>query len=287
MKLGLLSSGLRVSPNLQLLVTLGYLASGSYQLSMGDCNDMSQPTASKCICKVSAAIAELAPDFIKFPEPEEEEKIMQQFSSIAGMPGVIGCIDGTHVPIKSPGGDDADLFRCRSNFFSLNVMGVCDTSMRFTQLVVDWPGGYRDWDVFSGSRLFEKLESGAYQGHLLGDNNYPCRSYLLTPFPAPCSEKEGHYNTTHASTRNLMERTFALWKKRFAVLSTPVRTKLLTTKNIITACGVLHNMAINNGLFFDEPEIGEEDPLEEPEQLEVEDRQEGPYRRADVVRQYF
>lgn len=254
---------------------------------MGDCTDMSQPTASKCICKVSAAIAELAPDFIKFPDPSEEGEVMQQFSNIAGMPGVIGCIDGTHVPIKSPGGDDADLFRCSSNFFSLNVMGVCDTSMRFTQLVVDWPGGYQDWNVFSGSRLFEKLESGAYQGHLLGDSNYPCRPYLLTPFPAPCSEKEWHYNTAHASTRRLMERAFALWKKRFAVLSTPVRTKLLTTKNIITACGVLHNIAINNGLSFDEPDNGEEDPPEEPEQLEVEDGHEGLYRRADVVHEYF
>ncbi|KAI2650812.1 hypothetical protein H4Q32_025635 [Labeo rohita] len=40
-------------------------------------------------------------------------------------PGVIGCIDGTHIPIKRPSTLDAEEYRNRKNWFSINVQGVC------------------------------------------------------------------------------------------------------------------------------------------------------------------
>ncbi|KAH7961883.1 hypothetical protein HPB52_013099 [Rhipicephalus sanguineus] len=46
---------------------------------------------------------------------------MEEFYRIANFPGVTGCIDCTHVKIKSPGGDDAEVFRCRKGYFSINV----------------------------------------------------------------------------------------------------------------------------------------------------------------------
>ena len=38
--------------------------------------------------------------------------------------GVIDCIDGSHIPIVSVGGDNAEIYRCRKVFSSINVM-VC------------------------------------------------------------------------------------------------------------------------------------------------------------------
>ncbi|XP_042877918.1 putative nuclease HARBI1 [Penaeus japonicus] len=96
--------GSPIPHHLQFLVALRYLATGNFQLSMGDCHEMSQPTVSRCVRSVSVKIADLAVEYITFPQPAEEEVVMQQFSLIAGMPGVIGCVDGTHIPIKSPGG---------------------------------------------------------------------------------------------------------------------------------------------------------------------------------------
>ncbi|KAK3881936.1 hypothetical protein Pcinc_013660 [Petrolisthes cinctipes] len=82
--------GLRISPELQVLVTLRYVATGNYQLTLGDCTDMSQPSVSKIVKNVCIAIASLAREYIKFPNPASEGEIMQQFSDFAGMPGVIG-----------------------------------------------------------------------------------------------------------------------------------------------------------------------------------------------------
>ncbi|KAG0724949.1 hypothetical protein GWK47_039535 [Chionoecetes opilio] len=41
--------GLRISPSLQLLVALRYLATGNFQLTLADTADMSQPSVSRCL----------------------------------------------------------------------------------------------------------------------------------------------------------------------------------------------------------------------------------------------
>lgn len=40
--------------------------------------------------------------------------------------GVVGLIDFTHIPIISPGGDNAELFRNRKGFFPINMQAICD-----------------------------------------------------------------------------------------------------------------------------------------------------------------
>lgn len=207
-------AGLPIPPRLQLLVTLRYYATGSFQLDMRDCCDMSQPSVSTCVKTVTSAICQLAGDYIKFPSPAEEQDVMPQFAEVAAMPRVIGCVDGVHIPVISPGGDNAELYRCRKGFFSLNVMGVCNSSMLFTNLVVNWQGSAHDARIFSESILCATLEGGQYRGYLLGDSGYACKSYLLTPIRVPRSVKERHYNASHIKTRNLIERTFGVWKKK-------------------------------------------------------------------------
>jgi hypothetical protein len=51
---------------------------------------------------------------------------MKQFFQLSGLPGVIGAIDCTHVPIQSPGGQDAEIYRNRKGYFSINVQLICD-----------------------------------------------------------------------------------------------------------------------------------------------------------------
>ena len=74
------------------------------------------------------------------------------------MPGYIGCVDGTHIPIQNPGGQNPELYRCWKKYFSINVMGVCDADLKFTNLVVNWPGSAHDSRIFSASALKRRLE---------------------------------------------------------------------------------------------------------------------------------
>ncbi|XP_042886144.1 putative nuclease HARBI1 [Penaeus japonicus] len=210
---------------------------------------MSQKSVSTFVARVAAAIKEIAPLHIKFPQPEREAAVMQAFSIYANMPGCIGCIDGTLIPIRSPGGPDAEAYRCRKDYFAINVMGVCDASLKFTTLVVNWPGSAHDSRIFNESTLCHHLQHMGYKGFLLGDSGYACSSYLLTPFLNPGTQKERSFNASHIKTRNCIERAFGVWKRRFAVLGISVRTKLTVTQDIIAATAVLHNLAVENNLL--------------------------------------
>lgn len=98
----------------------------------------------------------------------------------------------------------------------------------------------------------------------MGDNGYACRPYLLTPLLQPQNEQEARYNRAHKHTRNVVERIFGKWKRRFPCLSRMLRTKLETTQAIICACSVLYNIGIehNNIDFVEEiPQELEEVPV--------------------------
>lgn len=64
---------------------------------------MHQTTVSRIIKKVSYAIASLAPNYIIMPNQDEYLRTQNDSYSIARFPRVIGCVDGTHIKIQSPG----------------------------------------------------------------------------------------------------------------------------------------------------------------------------------------
>lgn len=245
-------TGLAIPTRLQLPVTLRYYVTGSLQLDAGDCCDVSQSSVSSLVRTVTSAVCQLAGNYIKFPSPPEEQDVMQQFAQISVMPGVIGCVGGTHIPIISPGGQDAPLYHNREGFFSLNVMGVCNSSMS-SQILLSTGQAVLTMLTASVTLLcvLPWREGSIEDIYLLGDSEYPCKNYLLTPIYVPQNVKEGLYNDSHTKTRNLIEKTFGLWKKRFAVLSAPMRTALSTSKKIVTACAILHNIATLNTLPID------------------------------------
>lgn len=114
--------GIPLPPLMQLLISLRFYGAGTFQLVSGDLVNVSQPTVSRVVKRISALIAEtLFPALVKFPDASQMSGVMEEFYKIGKFPGVSGCIDCTHVPIRSPGGDDAEVYRNRKGYFSINV----------------------------------------------------------------------------------------------------------------------------------------------------------------------
>lgn len=233
--------------------------------------EMSASSVCRFVKNTAIAIARLSPQYIRFPSPDETQRFVEDFYRLAQMPGVIGCIDGSHIPIQSPGGNNAEIYRCRKGYMSINVQAVCDANLKFTNIVASWPGCTHDARIFENSHVFTQLQAGNYNGrHLLGDSGYGASNFLLTPVLNPVQEEEVRYNTSHISTRNTIERAFGILKRRFAILSIPMRTKLRNSKIIIMACAVLHNIAIAQHYpVLDEQ--GREVILEEENEEDVDD----------------
>ena len=159
--------------------------------------------------------------------------------------GVIGAIDCCHVPILRPSSDDAEEYRNRKGFMSINVQAVCapDLGLHFTNIVSRWKGSTHDSRIWMNSHLYARFEHGEFEGYLIGDSGYACSSFLLTPVSNPQTAPEQRYNNAHIRTRNPIERAFGLWKARFFCLQNKLRFRPRRCCDIIVATAVLHNFA--------------------------------------------
>lgn len=233
-----------VSAEFQVLIAVKYFATNSFQQVVGDISGLTNASVCRIVHRVARAIAEIHHEFIKFPSTTAElNGNKEDFLKIGNFPNVIGAIDGTHIRIQNPGGEDALRFINRKGYYSINCQFVCDAHCKFQNIVARWPGSTHDARIFENSSLKNKLEQ-ITSGYLLGDSGYPCRTYLLTPVLNPKDRAEHLYNTSHIKTRNTIERAFGILKRRFSCLSTTLRVRLEHAFPIIVACAVLHNIAI-------------------------------------------
>ncbi|XP_063837153.1 LOW QUALITY PROTEIN: putative nuclease HARBI1, partial [Ostrinia nubilalis] len=236
-----------VSPICQLLCALRFYATGNHLIAVADMGGISVATCSRIVKRVSEAIVTLRHEFIKLPNTHEEQAyVKEKFYRIARFPNLIGCIDCTHIKyIQSPGGDDAELFRNRKSYMSINVQTISDPDLLVTDIVARWPGSTHDSTIYQTSNIFRKFERGIYSGaYLLGDSGYPLKSHLLTPYLNPSTPAQQKYNEAQIKTRNVVERQYGVLKRRFPVLAVGIRLKLPTAVNVIIACCILHNICI-------------------------------------------
>ncbi|XP_023941469.2 putative nuclease HARBI1 [Bicyclus anynana] len=170
-------------PMSQFLQALRFYATGCHQLTMGDFCGVSRSTANRVIHKVTAAIACLSKDFIKFPQDAEEIRTTQlDFHRIARFPKVIGALDCTHIKIISPGGEHAETFRNRKGYMSINTQVICNANLIITDIVARWPGSAHDERIFSSCRRNAMFEIGHYTDSVLvADSGYMNRSYIMMP----------------------------------------------------------------------------------------------------------
>lgn len=142
---------------LQVLTTLGFLATGTFQRELADRSGISQPTFSRVMPDVLGGIIGLSHLYIKFPYTVGEQANKKaQFAAMSGFPNVIGAIDCTHVAIRAPS----------------DVQIVCDADMVLANVVARWPGSTHDSFILRNSSVGRRLEAGAVRdGWLLGTDD--------------------------------------------------------------------------------------------------------------------
>ncbi|GFT42081.1 putative nuclease HARBI1 [Trichonephila clavipes] len=204
----------------KVLAAVRFFAFGNRQINVGDLHSISQPSTSRAITGVARALAELRPQYIYLPQTEDERMQQRHLGAV-------------------------------KDFFALNVQTVSDPNLSIRNIVVRWPGSTHDSTVFDHSYLRAHVETEIPSSyHLLGDSGYPLLSYLMTPFLNPVGA--GQYNAAHARARNVVERQYGVWKKRFSCIDTPFRCSLETAQTVIVATSVLHNLALSLGDYEDE-----------------------------------
>ncbi|KAJ8926478.1 hypothetical protein NQ314_021153 [Rhamnusium bicolor] len=215
----------------------------------------------RCVEEITTALnhPELLQRYVKFPETlNEMNSLRMRFHRIYGMPGIIGCIDCTHIAIVPPKTNDPvhpeRIYVNRKNYHSLNVQLVCDERMKILHVNPRFPGSSHDSHIWNNSNIEPVLRNIHERGNggyfLLGDSGYPLRPWLLTPVANAETEEEEAYNEVHRRARSTIERCNGLLKMRFRCL---LKHRVLhyapnKASKIINACVLLHNMCIDNNV---------------------------------------
>lgn len=164
---------------------------------------------------------------------------------------------------------------------------MCDAKLKFLDIVARWPGSSHDSLIFSNSSAKFNFDNRAYgNGIIIGDSGYFNNHYLVTPYNNPNTPAERLYNESHIRTRNVIERCFGVWKRRFPVLSIGMRCKLPLVQDIIVATGILHNLAVERN--DEEPPVDPEVHVEpDPVFEDIPPAVAGRNNTRDLLLEYF
>ncbi|XP_065356427.1 putative nuclease HARBI1 [Calliphora vicina] len=241
-----------VPPILQLAATLNLLASGSFQHNAG--NDfligLAQSTMCKVVKKVTKEIEKkLCAKMINFL-PNQSEECMEYFMDKFKIPGVVGCVDGTHFGFQAPTENEYMFFN-RKGFHSLNSMIICDHEYKILAINSMYGGVAHDsfvWKHCEERRLLEQLytENGL-NVWVLGDSGYPTEPWCIVPYSITAEGyAEAYFNEIHAKARCIVERTIGILKGRWRILCNERRSRYSPEKMAIfgNVCGALHNVCI-------------------------------------------
>ena len=115
-----------------------------------------------------------------FPVSKQEvAEATGHFLQKFGFPQVIGCIDGTHIPIKQPSENSHDYFSYRM-CYTINCQAICDAYGKFINVEVKWSDSVHDARVFANCDIQNNYSSGKFNlfykeilpGYNCGIHNY-------------------------------------------------------------------------------------------------------------------
>jgi hypothetical protein len=244
-------------------IALWHLSGTSECRTIAHLFGVGRSTAHRITRKICDAIVELLfHDYIRQPSGREIQRSIDGFERICGFPQVAGAIDGTHIEIGFPTECLEDYVN-RKGFHSIQLQAVVDSSLRFTDIFVGYPGNVHDARVFANSPLFRLFEYvGIYPEEcsknisgvdvvvlILGDSAYPLLPWLLKPFPESptVSDERRNFNYKHSSTRMVVERSFGMLKGRWRCLSKCLDDNVQNAIATIISCCTLHNYCLVKG----------------------------------------
>ncbi|XP_048482845.1 putative nuclease HARBI1 isoform X1 [Plutella xylostella] len=269
---GGLRSTQRVKLEEKVLTALLFFATGSYQRIVGVAKNLSQKMCSVYIEEVTQALIckNMLNKYINFPDtPAARREISQRFYTKYGVPGVIGCVDGSHFRIFGPPKEEEHSYYCRKHYHSLNVQMICDDNYRILNVNAKFGGANHDAFIWENSNINPYMQSLHENGEkvwLLGDSGYPQRPWLMTPIlNAASNTPEAQYNEKQMRARVVIENVFGKLKNRWRCCNKDrtLHYKPLKCAQIIQACCVLHNFCIKHGMADMEDLIPAEDDVEE------------------------
>ena len=109
----------------RLAIFLYHISHGAAYTVLVNQFGVGKSTVSGIIGDVSKAIVQqLSTKYIRFPNVDEAMRSIEHWREKSGIPGIVACIDGTHIPIIQCA-KTGTVYCNRKGYYSINVQGWC------------------------------------------------------------------------------------------------------------------------------------------------------------------
>ncbi|KAL0926605.1 hypothetical protein M5K25_002844 [Dendrobium thyrsiflorum] len=215
----------------------------------------SRETVSRYFNAVLRTVVSFADEFINLPQGDVEchPFVRSNAQFYPYFKNAIGAIDGTHIPAVV-NNNVQNRYRNRKGFTSQNVMAAVSFDRQFVYLATGWECSAADMRVLRWA-----AEQGQFavprNYYYLVDSGYANTDKLIAPFQGyryhlsdyrrntsrRYAVQQELFNHRHAQLRNVVERTFDIWKERFQVLTHMRQFSITVQADLVIVCAILHN----------------------------------------------
>lgn len=246
--------------------------------------------------RVIRALNIIAPTVISWPDLNRMGEIEEGFKNIKGISKIIGAVDGTYIKIDAPSEYPRDYIN-RKMYHSVTLQAICEHNMKFIDIFAGYPSSVHDCRIFRNSIIYQNIKSNYRKffpngQFILGDKAYPNLTWCIVPYKdnGHLTDFQKRFNQCHSSTRQIIERSFALLFGRFRRLKHLQMKRMDLIPQVVMAACVLHNLCLDNDdlILVDESEIiPSEDRNAEPLISLEENSHEAHQKRESICQQLF
>lgn len=239
------------------LMTLWTMANQEAFRSIADRFGIGKGCAHTVFMETCKEICYLQEKYIKWPTDRELLQTVQSFNNLRGLqsfPNVVGCVDSTHIEIKTPRTDNS--FYNRKGYTSMQIQAICNSTLEFINIFSGWPGSSHDARIWQNSPIYGKLKNENIlpeKYHLLGDTAYPLDTFVMFPYKdnGHLTASQKQFNKRLSSSRVVIEQAFGRLKEVFRRLKYLNISKIENFKYITLAACILHNFSIKHNVSFE------------------------------------
>lgn len=258
-----------VDPYIALAFTLRWLA-GAQRWDLMFMFDVAKTTLHVWTWRVIIAIIYVLRDNILFPtDAASLDSLAAGFSNIAGglgaaIPNTVCAFDGVVVqkcppPQRDlvPGGTvstNTAAHFYRKGYFGAAMMAFCDAKCRFLSISMACAASCHDKTMYECSQAGRLLERGLVHKkyNAIGDDAFVTHGHIMTPYVGhTLSPQEDAFNYYLSLQRQVVERAFGLWKRKWGIFWRTLFVSEKHVKLVIEVTARLHNFCIDRNVSED------------------------------------
>ena len=158
------------------------------------------------------------------------------------------------LPVKELGEEGVGPWRNRKGILTQNVLGVASFDLKFQLAYPGWEGLAHDSTVLKDALIHDVFKPPPRR-YFLADAGYYNASFMMTPYDGTryhlkewirdgvdkLRNKEELFNLRYSSARNVVERLFGVFKRKFKVMRFHVEYSLDCQIDLVMALAVVFN----------------------------------------------